>query len=446
MPALRREYAKQGGFLVIEDFLPAAITAQLIDAVAAVEGSVNRNYLPGHKQGGSVGRHTIDKRAPAIAELYRSTALLQWLEQLTGEPLHFSPPAIRMPMRYISIRAAAITSAGTTTRRTMRAGATRCCLGVIDESSCRLDYELHTREKGAAVVAGSIKIPPGGLVLFDGDALRHRITPLARGETRISLTFEYVTDPQDASLVASHFQHEGRRRLFWFPSGLSALSGAAKSRDEAGGLVAELWHSAVRRGAGLAGTCRRSWQPWRAPAGVCCWSRCFTCCRWCSMRSRSACCSSERSVAATLRDSLLARWVGESANSLMPAGQIGGPVLMARHLAQRGMPMEEAAAAITVSTTLQTFAQIAFALIGVVLLGAQAGRFHRSTLRTSALIASAFLAVQVGGFYLIQRRGLFSKLMRAARRFSEIAIGPNGSSRRRPSILLCKGPTVATDR
>jgi putative membrane protein len=109
------------------------------------------------------------------------------------------------------------------------------------------------------------------------------------------------------------------------------------------------------------------------------------------------------------RDSLLARWVGESANSLMPAGQIGGPVLMARHLAQRGMRMEAAAAAITVSTTLQTLAQIAFALMGVILLG---------TLRTSVLLASAFLAVQVGGFYLIQRRGLFSKLMRVVRRFS----------------------------
>jgi putative membrane protein len=119
-----------------------------------------------------------------------------------------------------------------------------------------------------------------------------------------------------------------------------------------------------------------------------------------------------------LRDSLLARWVGESANSLMPAGQIGGPVLMARHLAQRGMRMEEAAAAITVSTTLQTFAQIVFALIGVILLGAQTSHFSPLALRTSALIASAFLAVQVGGFYLIQRRGLFSKLMRAVRRFS----------------------------
>jgi putative membrane protein len=120
---------------------------------------------------------------------------------------------------------------------------------------------------------------------------------------------------------------------------------------------------------------------------------------------------------APYRDALLARWVGESANSLMPAGQIGGPVLMARHLGQRGMRMDDAAAAITVSTTLQTFAQILFALIGVILLGAQSSHSPLA-LRTSALIASGFLAVQVGGFYLIQRRGLFSKLMRTVRRFS----------------------------
>lgn len=119
-----------------------------------------------------------------------------------------------------------------------------------------------------------------------------------------------------------------------------------------------------------------------------------------------------------LRDSLLARWVGESANSLMPAGQIGGPLLMARHLALRGLRVEEAAAAITVSTTLQTFAQIGFAVLGVAVLGTQTTRFSPSALRSAALIASAFLAIQVGGFYLIQRRGLFSRLMGAVRRFS----------------------------
>jgi hypothetical protein len=68
-------------------------------------------------------------------------------------------------------------------------------LGVVDESSCRLDYELHTRDRDVDVVPGSVRIPPGGLVFFDGDKLRHRITPLADGERRVSLTFEYVTDP-----------------------------------------------------------------------------------------------------------------------------------------------------------------------------------------------------------------------------------------------------------
>lgn len=118
------------------------------------------------------------------------------------------------------------------------------------------------------------------------------------------------------------------------------------------------------------------------------------------------------------RDALLARWVGESTNSLMPAGQLGGPVLMTRHLAQRGMRMQDAAASITVSTTLQTFAQIAFALLGVALLGTHASHVSQHALRTSSLIASAFLALQVGGFYWIQRRGFFSKLMRAATRFA----------------------------
>jgi hypothetical protein len=38
-----------------------------------------------------------------------------------------------------------------------------------------------------------MQIAPGGLVLFDGDKLRHRITPIGANEFRVSLTFEYVT-------------------------------------------------------------------------------------------------------------------------------------------------------------------------------------------------------------------------------------------------------------
>jgi putative membrane protein len=122
--------------------------------------------------------------------------------------------------------------------------------------------------------------------------------------------------------------------------------------------------------------------------------------------------------ASSMRDAVLTRWAGESANSFLPAGQLGGPVIMARHLAHRGMPMTDAAAVITVSITLQTVAQILFALLGVALLGAQAGHFSKHALRVSALLASGFLAVQIAGFYLLQRRGFFSGLIRAANRFA----------------------------
>jgi hypothetical protein len=194
--SVRQRFNEDGSFLYLADFLSPDMTAQLVAAVAAVEGAVNRNYLPGHKQGGSVSRHTIDQLAPYIAELYRSPALIEWLGQLCGETLLASPPDdphayalyfYTRPGDHIGWHYDTSYYAGR--RYTL-------LLGVIDESSCRLDYELHTRAKAVAVVPGSVQIPPGGLVFFDGDTLRHRISPLGANEKRVSLTFEYVTDPR----------------------------------------------------------------------------------------------------------------------------------------------------------------------------------------------------------------------------------------------------------
>ena len=193
---MREEYLRQGAFLHVPDFLPRAITERLIAAVTAVEPLIHRNYLPGHKQGGSVSRHVIDSHAPFIAELYRSRALIEWLGELAGERLQSSPPDdphayalyfYTRPGDHIGWHYDTSYYAGR--RYTL-------LIGIVDRSSCRLDYELHTREAGVAVVPGSVRIASGGLVFFDGDKLRHRITPLRAGEMRVSLTFEYVTDPR----------------------------------------------------------------------------------------------------------------------------------------------------------------------------------------------------------------------------------------------------------
>ena len=197
--ACTKDFAAQGSFVSLGDFLPPEVTAQLIASARALLPEVNRNFLPGHKKGGSVSRHVIDRKAPAIAELYRSQALLAFLEQTCGEALlpcpaddphayalyYYTKPGDHIGWHYD-------TSYYDGRRYTI-------LFGVIDESSCRLDYELHTRadgdDAGRAVESGSLRIPPGGLVFFDGDKLRHRITPSGDDEIRVSLTFEYVTDP-----------------------------------------------------------------------------------------------------------------------------------------------------------------------------------------------------------------------------------------------------------
>jgi putative membrane protein len=123
-------------------------------------------------------------------------------------------------------------------------------------------------------------------------------------------------------------------------------------------------------------------------------------------------------VRSSLRDAILARWVGESANSFLPAGPIGGPVVMARYFAQRGMTMRDAAAGVTVSTTLQALAQMIFALMGVAMLGAHASQGMEHAIRIPLIIAGGVLAFCLTGFYLMQRRGLFGKLLRVIKRFS----------------------------
>lgn len=193
--ALHADFVRQGSFVQLDTFLPPDVTAGLVASAHGLQGEINRNYLPGHKKGGSVSRHTIDRLAPAIATLYRSAALREVLQAACGEALQPCPDddAHAYALYYYTRPGDHIgwhydTSYYDGRRYTL-------LLGVLDESSCRLDYELHTREEGVAIEAGSIRIAPGGLVFFDGDKLRHRITPSRENEMRVSLTFEYVTDP-----------------------------------------------------------------------------------------------------------------------------------------------------------------------------------------------------------------------------------------------------------
>lgn len=119
------------------------------------------------------------------------------------------------------------------------------------------------------------------------------------------------------------------------------------------------------------------------------------------------------------RATLVARWVGEAVNSLLPAGQLGGPVVMVRQLAQSGVAMADAAAAIAVSTTMQLASQVIFAILGIAVFAIFAAHGALMGLGGPLVVALVLLTVMVIGFYVAQRRGMFGGLSRIATRMFE---------------------------
>lgn len=191
---LKREFDSQNEFIAIENALPEAVLKPLLDALPKLEDRIHRNFIPGHKKGGSISRFDLDQHAPAYSDFYAATALLDFFRHLTTPELKFCPPEDphTYALYYYTEQGDHIgyhydTSYYKGQRYTV-------LLGLVNDSSCQLEYELYRDDPRRDAVAGSLALEPGSLVVFNGDKLWHRISPAAVGERRIALTLEYVTD------------------------------------------------------------------------------------------------------------------------------------------------------------------------------------------------------------------------------------------------------------
>lgn len=126
-------------------------------------------------------------------------------------------------------------------------------------------------------------------------------------------------------------------------------------------------------------------------------------------------CLLDPAIRPPLRTLLWARWIGESINGLLPVAQIGGDLVKARLLTQRGVPGPLSGASVVVDLTVAVFTQIVFTLLGLSLLILFLGEGQLVLAILIGLIVSTLL---LGGFYLVQRRGLFTGLTRALERMA----------------------------
>jgi putative membrane protein len=123
-----------------------------------------------------------------------------------------------------------------------------------------------------------------------------------------------------------------------------------------------------------------------------------------------------------LRKVFWMRWIGESVSTLVPSAAVGGDIVRARLAAIKGAPLPIAAGTVLVDLTLGVFTQAAFTLLGVVLLVQSTGR---KNFVGPTLIGTLVGVAAVGGFYFVQRRGMFRFL---ARMIAKLANSPEWQS------------------
>jgi alkylated DNA repair dioxygenase AlkB len=190
---LRRKYFEQDEFVIVDEFVPREVLSRWQVELETLKPRIHRNYLPGHKKGGSVPYETVNALAPSITDFYHSALLLGFLRRVVGAEMNECPP--NDPHRCALY---AYTEQGdhmgwhydTSYYKDRR---WTVLAGLKDESSSRLLCHLHTRNPDRDVAKLELQIKAGMLVIFNGDKVYHAVSPLKKGESRYVVSMQYVT-------------------------------------------------------------------------------------------------------------------------------------------------------------------------------------------------------------------------------------------------------------
>jgi len=191
---LRDEFLGNDEFIIIPQFLPEPLIDFLQNKIGNVRSDINRSYIPNHKKGGSIPRSILERKAPVFSSIYMSQGILGFFNFLSQKKLlHCPDHDLHACALYLYTKKGDHidfhfdTSYYDGQRYT-------ALLGIVNRSSSVLEYELFHKKNDKNIDSGSAAIEPGTLVFFNGDKLRHRVTPAGDGEERIVLTLEYVTN------------------------------------------------------------------------------------------------------------------------------------------------------------------------------------------------------------------------------------------------------------
>ncbi len=186
VPALATRFHAEDGLVVLPDLVPPHVVAELAAEARRLAPGARRTFAPFVRRAAAVGHYDIRSRAPALHALHLSPSLLALAQRLAGAALeHRRHDDAHASGLYVYDRRGDHVGWHYDDCGCVPDASFTVTLGVIDDSSSRLEVELHTRTPGRRPERRAIATSPGTLVFFRGSSVYHRVTPLGAGQQRI---------------------------------------------------------------------------------------------------------------------------------------------------------------------------------------------------------------------------------------------------------------------
>lgn len=184
---------------MLDNVLPKDDFARLVGEMEELV-ETERSYLPAHKKGGTVAYETLERKAPGLVALYRSTALRRLISnivKLKVEPtplndqsscsvLFYEKPGDHIGWHY--------------DHNFYKGRHFTVLMPMINRgrepnglSQARLMVRQNRRDR-------VIPTPPNAMIIFEGAKVRHKVTPIGEGERRVIWSMTYCTDPRNSAV------------------------------------------------------------------------------------------------------------------------------------------------------------------------------------------------------------------------------------------------------
>lgn len=177
----------------ISDFLDPASLARLREEAVALAGQKTRNYVPTHKKGGTVSYEQIHQSCPACLAFYHGEPVVKFVSQLVGVKvgpagdhdqsaesiLYYDEPGDHIQWHF--------------DHNFYQGRQFTALINLVNRSA---DGKLSTSKlqyRGADGSDVDVDTSENSFVVFEGQKVLHRATPIEPGDLRIMLSMTFNT-------------------------------------------------------------------------------------------------------------------------------------------------------------------------------------------------------------------------------------------------------------